>query len=71
MKKKFSFENATPEEISEHYRNMQRKAMKHPNNAKGTAKSGYNNVELAKAAGIKGRQVRYAKPRDTEGNNGL
>lgn len=49
------------EGLRKHYQDMQRKAMQHPNNAKGTAKSGYNNKEVARAAGAKGRAKRYGK----------
>ena len=62
--KKFGSEEA----LREHYRDMKRKSMQHPNNRKGSAKGGFNNTEIAKQAGIKGRAKRYGHEENTPQN---
>jgi hypothetical protein len=42
----------------------QRKSRAHPNNKAGQHRGGFSNVDFARQAGERGRQVRYAKAKE-------
>lgn len=57
------------EGLKEHYREMKRKSMAHPNNAKGTAKSGYSymTTEQLQELSRQGNKIRWSNRNHEKG----